>query len=104
VSRREPGVRVVGESADAQNLLTQVEASCPDLVLLDWELPGLEANSLLSALRAHCPLLKVIALSGRPEARQAALAAGVDAFVSKGDPPEQLLAAVHDCCPKQHKQ
>jgi DNA-binding NarL/FixJ family response regulator len=34
----------------------------------------------------------VIALSGRPEARRAALDAGVDAFVSKGDPPERLLS------------
>jgi hypothetical protein len=39
-----------------------------------------------------------IALSGRPEARGAALAAGADAFVSKGDPPGRLLAEVNDCC------
>jgi DNA-binding NarL/FixJ family response regulator len=36
----------------------------------------------------------VIALSGRSEARLAALSAGADAFVSKGDPPERLLAAI----------
>jgi hypothetical protein len=35
----------------------------------------------------------LIALSGLPAARQEALAAGVDSFVSKGDPPEKLLAA-----------
>ena len=29
------------------------------------------------------------------EARRAALSAGVDAFVSKAEPPEQLLAALH---------
>ena len=39
-------------------------------------------------------LLRVIALSGRPEARQAALEAGASAFVSKGDPPEFLLEAI----------
>ncbi len=39
----------------------------------------------------------VVALSGRPEARQAALDAGVDAFVSKGDPPELLLKAMDKC-------
>jgi CheY-like chemotaxis protein len=40
----------------------------------------------------------VIALSGRPEARQAALEAGVDDFVSKVDPPNRLLAAIERCC------
>ena len=37
----------------------------------------------------------MIVLSGRPEARQMALAAGADEFVSKIDPPEKLLAAIH---------
>ena len=64
------------------------EAVQPDLVLLDWELPGLLTTDLLPALRARCRRTIVIALSGRPEARQEALDAGVDAFVSKGDPPE----------------
>ena len=77
-------------------------AKTTHLVLLDWELPGLEADGLLPTLRELCPRLKVIALSGRPEARHAALDAGVDAFVSKGDPPERLLAAVNDCCHRQH--
>jgi DNA-binding NarL/FixJ family response regulator len=36
----------------------------------------------------------VIVLSGRPEARQAVLDAGADAFVSKVEPPERLLAAI----------
>jgi len=90
---------VVGEVAKAGDLMAQVEATQPDLALLDWELPGLQAvdpttgseQPVLSELRARCPHLWVIALSGRPEARQAALAAEVDAHVSKGDPVECLL-------------
>lgn len=101
---QQPGIHVLGEAVDTTGLLSWVKAMCPDLVLLDWELPGLPRHDVLSALRARCPHLKVIALSGRPEARQAALTAGADAFVSKGDPPEQLLAAVNDCCHEQHKR
>ena len=101
---QQPGVSILGEAVDVTGLLDWVKATCPDLVLLDWELPGLESDSLLPALREFCPCLAVIALSGRPEARRAALDAGVDAFVSKGDPPERLLAAVNDCCYKQHEQ
>ena len=100
---QEPELSVVGEAAEVEDLLAQVEATQPDLVLLDWELPGLRADDRLSALRTLCPRLKVIALSGRPEARRAALSAGADAFVSKGDPPEQLLAAVDDCWRRQHR-
>ena len=92
---QEPGLSVVGEAVEAEELLAQVEVTQPDLVLLDWELPGLRTHDGLVTLRTLCPHLKVIALSGQPEARQAALTAGADAFVSKGDPPEQLLATLH---------
>jgi len=88
------GLSVVGEAANAGELQAMVEAIHPDLILLDWELPGAPAAELLSILRSCHPRLWIIALSGRPEARKAALAAGADAFVSKGDPPERLLAVV----------
>ncbi len=94
---RQPGIQVVGEAADAEELLVRAMATFPDVVLLDWELPNLAIDgSSLSALRRVCPHLCVIALSGRPETRMAALAAGADAFVSKADPPERLLVAVRN--------
>jgi DNA-binding NarL/FixJ family response regulator len=88
--------RVIGEASEAEELLARARADHPDLVLLDWELPGLEHAQALHVLRQQCPRLKIIVLSGRPEARQDALAIGVDGFVSKGDPPERLLAAMSD--------
>jgi DNA-binding NarL/FixJ family response regulator len=37
-------------------------------------------------------------MCGQPEVRRAALAAGADAFISKTDPPDQLLAALEEFC------
>jgi len=93
---QQSGLEVVGEAADAPGLLAQVEVACPDLILLDWGLLGQPAADLLPTLRKLYPDLYVIALSGRPEAHQVAVAAGADAFVSKTDPPERLLAAIAD--------
>ena len=101
---RQPGLKVVGEVTNAEDLLAQVETNCPDLVLLGWGLPGLAKPDLLSALRRACPDLFVIVLSGRTEARRAALAAGADAFVYKCDPPERLLAAIADYPRRQHSK
>ena len=92
------GIEVAGEAADAASLLAQVEAISPHLLLLDWGLWDLAAADILPAMRSACPGLRVIALSGRPEDEPAVLAAGADAFVSKADPADRLLAAVHDCC------
>jgi len=91
---QEPELTVVGEAAEAKDLLTQVQKTQPDLVLLDWELPGLQAADLLLTMHSHyCPL-KVVAFSERREARQEALAAGADAFISKEDPQEKLLTTL----------
>lgn len=85
---------VTGEVDNGETLLQEVCGSSPDFILFDWELPGIKADKLLSMLRKSCPDSYLIGLSGRPGARQAALSAGVDAFVSKGDPPEKVLIAL----------
>jgi DNA-binding NarL/FixJ family response regulator len=91
---QQPDIEVVGEAAEIEQLLLLVEDTHPDLILLAWELPGVSANGRYSALRALRPDLRVIALSGRPEAQRSALIAGADAFVSKVDPPERLLTTL----------
>jgi DNA-binding NarL/FixJ family response regulator len=90
----QPEFEVVGEAADAEELSAQLETACPDLVLLSWGLPGRQGADLLPALRSVQDDLTVIVLSGRPEARQAALDAGANAFVSKVESPERLLSAI----------
>ena len=98
VLEQEPGIEVLGEAVDATGLLDWVRTARPDAILLDWELPGLPTDELLQALGTDGPGVRVIALSGLPEARDAACEAGVHAFVSKGDPPEMLLGTVRRCC------
>jgi two-component system response regulator DesR len=87
-------IQLVSEATSAAELLAHLALRCPDLVLLDWELPGMSGVELMAQARAVCPALKLIALSVRPEACSEATSAGVECFVSKGDPPERLLAAV----------
>jgi DNA-binding NarL/FixJ family response regulator len=96
---QQPDVEILGEAVDSLGVLDWLKATSPDLVLLDWELPAFRGN-MLPLMRELCPSVVVIALSGRPEARQAALAAGANAFVSKGDPPERLLNVMYEHRPR----
>jgi len=99
---QQPGFEVLDEAVDLGDLFTRAKKAHPKIVLLSWELPGLNSDCL-SLLRKHSPDTAVIALSGRPEARQAALEAGVDAFVSKADPPERLLDTIERVQRERHK-
>lgn len=94
---QQAGLQVVGEAANGQELLSRAQTTAPDLVLVDWELPGLSQAGGLPALRNTSHAVQVVVLSSRPGTRRAAQAAGADAFVSKGDPPERLLAVLNRC-------
>jgi len=93
---RQPGFKTIGEVIDAADLLAQAKVVCPDLAIVDWELPGMTIAELIAALRQECHTLRVIVLSSRPETREQALAAGANAFVCKCDAPDELLAAIGD--------
>ena len=91
VIEQETEFDVVGEAEEPGKLLAQVQKEKPEMVLLDWELSPSGMADLIAVLKRLCPGVKIVALSGRPEARRAAMMAEADAFVSKGDPPERLL-------------
>jgi CheY-like chemotaxis protein len=81
----------IAEAGNAAETLAQLESQEIDVLLLDWELPGLVASPLLERIKAESPQCAVIAMSGNPEARNLALLLGADYFIGKSDPPNRLL-------------
>jgi len=79
------------ESGDLDSLATQIKEFRPDLLMLDWELPGRPAAALLLALNRLDYRPCVIVLSTRPELERDARSVGADGFVYKGDSPDRLL-------------
>lgn len=101
---QEPVSASIMEVSDSQALRAHLSECCPVAVLLDWELPGLHKSDLLKELHSCCPDMKVIALSSKYEARREALTAGVDAFVSKAEPSEQILSTLCSIIPNLKDQ
>ena len=97
----EPGMDIVGTVSEAASLRARLQASRPDLVLLDWDLPGHPPADLVTEAKSLPPGPQVIVLGRDFDTKPAARAAGADAFVLKGDPPRQLLAAVRRVRPRR---
>jgi len=84
-------MEVVGEAADWSTTLAQAPISRADMLLVDWELLPNSPTAALGKLRKACPTALVIILISHLDARQqAALSAGADAFISKGEMPERV--------------
>lgn len=88
---KEPGMHVTGMASQTQGLVAQVEASQPDVLLLDWKLPGASLQESISEVRNLDNPPRLVVLSADPGVEAAATAAGADAFVSENGPPEKLL-------------
>ncbi len=86
-------LEVVGEAGDFTGLSARSREQA-DLLLVEWAGIALEAPQRLAELRALNDRLRIVVLSTQPEDRAAAIAAGADAFISKVDPPDQVLAVV----------
>jgi two-component system, NarL family, nitrate/nitrite response regulator NarL len=88
------GVQVVGEVGGAGPLQRRVEEEQPDLLVVAWNLVADNAPAAFAALRRSSPGLHIVVLGLRPETQKAAVAAGADGFVSKVDPPEEVVRAL----------
>jgi DNA-binding NarL/FixJ family response regulator len=84
-------MEVVGEAADWSTTLAMAPVSRTNILLVDWDLLPNSPNAALGELRKACPAALVIVLISHMDARQqAALSAGADAFISKGETPERV--------------
>ena len=83
---------------DAEGALGEIRRALPDLVLLDWMLPGQSGLALARALRAEArtrelPIIMVTARGDEAD-RVAGLEAWVDDYVTKPFSPRELKARI----------
>ena len=84
-------MEVVGVAAAWTTTLAQAPTSGADMLLVDWQLLPNSSNTALKKLRKACPSTLVIILISHLDAyQQAAVSAGADVFISKGEMPERL--------------
>jgi len=90
----QPGIELVGEAADGEEALAEIERLLPDIVILDIRMPRLDGIEATTRIKERWPAIRVIAHSLAEELSEEALAAGADAFVPKGAPAGELMKAL----------
>jgi DNA-binding NarL/FixJ family response regulator len=89
-------LEVVGEAADGEEALALVEATAPDVVVTDLEMPvcdGIDATRLIRRARPGVRVV-VLADSDNDDDLFAALKAGASAYLLKDTPAEQVADAI----------
>ncbi len=92
----EPDIRVIGEACNGEDAVQLVPTLCPDIVLMDVAMPGMDGITATTELRHVCPQSAVVILSLYDDSatRERAQSAGAVAFVAKDRVEELLLCTV----------
>jgi DNA-binding NarL/FixJ family response regulator len=103
VLRTEPGIVPVGTASCPEDLWPQFERTRPDLVLLDYHLPGTDGLVVCRRLKRLVPAPAVLIYSAYADASFTipALLAGADGVVHKGVPANVLSDAIRTVAARQ---
>jgi DNA-binding NarL/FixJ family response regulator len=94
--RSEPGLQPVGSAASAGEADALLYRTRPDVVLLDYQLPGSDGLTLCRRIKSDVPAPAVIIYSAfaDPSMTVPAIVAGADGIIHKGGQTRDLFDAI----------
>jgi len=89
-------LRVTGEAANGEQAMELVRQGEVDVLLLDISMPDQSGVDALKGIKARCPDVAVLILSGFPEAHYATnlLRLGASGYLNKECEPEEIVLAI----------
>jgi two-component system nitrate/nitrite response regulator NarL len=89
-------VSVVGEAVDGEQAVEKARELCPDLVVMDMDMPRMNGLAAVSILRKENPSIKVLVLSmhSDPDSVLRIFQSGARGFVLKEAPNDELSRAI----------
>ena len=93
-----PDLELIGQVSDGDYAVAFCASQCPDVILMDLEMPRMDGITAATRIRERCPTARIIALTSfsEDERVQAALAAGVTGYLLKNVPARQLVDAIRE--------
>jgi len=90
------GFEVVAEAADGLEAAKLAAAHRPDVVVLDWKMPGVNGLEAVPLIRRDSPRSRILMYSALPsgQAAEQALAAGADCYLGKTEGTRALVSAI----------
>lgn len=95
------GLELIGIAVTGPQALAMAREHLPDVVLLDFHLPGYAADSLIPRIRDAAPGARIVVLTSdvSERAMAAAMDAGADVFITKDKAIEDVLDALRQAGP-----
>lgn len=90
-----PEFEIIGEAGDGREALSVIEATRPDVVLLDVNMPIMSGVEMVEAIQKNdAPSILMLTISKHDEDLFGAIAAGADGYLLKDAEPDELRRAI----------
>jgi DNA-binding NarL/FixJ family response regulator len=92
----QPNIRVIGEAANGHEAVRSAARRCPDVLVMDVLMPGLNGIEATYQIRAVCPATRIVMLSmvADEEHVARALQAGAIGYILKGASGAEVINAI----------
>ena len=96
IIQEDPAMQVIHEAGDGMELLALLEASTPDIVILDISMPRLQGLEAAQIIKEQYPTVKIMILTMHREKNylQRAMEIGVAGYVLKDEADTDLNLAL----------
>lgn len=91
-------IEVIGAARDGATAVKEALRLYPDVVLLDYYMPGMDGAEATRRIKEKLPHAKIVMLTGAEDeaARMSAVEAGVSGYLTKDTALQQIVEAVRD--------
>jgi len=93
-----PGHSCVGTYDSVEDALRSIGRACPDVLLLDIDLPGMPGSEGVVLFKQTCPALEILMLTVHAEQEKVfeSICNGACGYLLKETPPAKLLEAIDE--------
>jgi DNA-binding NarL/FixJ family response regulator len=91
-------IKIIAEASDGESAKSMIQEYCPDVAVLDIQMPKATGIEITRWVRTNMPGIGVLILTAYDDDPyvMAVLQAGANGYVLKTASPEELIRAVHD--------
>jgi DNA-binding NarL/FixJ family response regulator len=98
ILQENPGLIVIDEAGDGQELLEKLKTVTPDLAIVDISMPRMGGLEAAARIKKRCPKMKILILTMHrdKEFLERAMEIGADGYILKEEMDVDLHSAIED--------